>query len=113
MMPRGAQVVLLPPMTLYREDLEKIVLVFKQHCRNVTVGDEVKVYESVDEMVEHASHRPRCFTVTGVVPDAELVIRGNYLLPLGIHRSALWTTQKDTPSDAVFLATREFLISRR
>jgi hypothetical protein len=100
-------------MKLYREDLEKIVGVFKQHCQNVTVGDEENVYDSMDEMAEHASHRPRCFTVTGAIPHAELVIRGNYLQRLGVHRSTLWTMQKDAQSDAVFLATREFLISRR
>jgi len=100
-------------MDLYREDLEKIVSVFKQHCQNVTVGDEENVYHSMDEMAEHASHRPRCFTVTGGIPHAELVIRGNYLLPLKVHRSTLWTMQKDRRSDAVFLAIREFLFSRR
>jgi hypothetical protein len=47
---KGPQVALLPPMNLYREDLEKIVSVFRQHCRNVTIGDQENVYGSMDEM---------------------------------------------------------------
>lgn len=109
---KGPQVALLPPMNLYREDLEKIVSVFRQHCRNVTIGDQENVYGSMDEMAERAP-RPRCFAVTGSIPHGELVIRGDYLLPLGVRRSTLWTMQIDVRSDAVFLAIREFLFSRR
>lgn len=109
---KGPQVAVLPPMNLYREDLEKIVSVFRQHCRNVTIGDLENVYGSMDEMAQRAP-RPRCFAVTGSIPHAELVIRGDYLLPLGVRQSTLWTMQIDVRSDAVFLAIREFLFSRR
>jgi hypothetical protein len=52
---KGPQVALLPPMNLYREDLEKIVSVFRQHCRNVTIGDQENVYGSMDEMAERVA----------------------------------------------------------
>ena len=86
MIPRpGPRVEQLPPLRLYREDLDKLVSLFKEHCQQVTFGDEEHVYESLDEMTERASNTLRSFNVEGLVPHAGVLIRGSHSVPLTVQ----------------------------
>lgn len=105
----GPKVSTLPPLRLYREDCEKLLAIFKEHCQQVTFGDEEHVYESLDEMEQRTHSRLRCFAMTGIGPNAELVLRGSYSVPLGGQRSTLWTAQRNEKSDLLFLAAKEVL----
>lgn len=114
MIPRpGPKVEALPPLELYREDLDKLVAIFKEHCPTVTFGDEENVYETLDEMEGRSPARLKCFLIAGVAPHAELVIRGTQSVPLGVQRSTLWIVEKSDKAELLFLSVKEFLHKRR
>jgi len=53
MIPRtGLRVDQLPPLKLYREDLDKLLSLFKEHCQQVTIGDDEHLNESLVETEE-------------------------------------------------------------
>jgi hypothetical protein len=114
MIPRpGPRVEQLPPLKLYREDLDKLVSLFREHCQQVTFGDEEHVYESLDEMTERTPVCLRSFNVEGLVPHAGVLIRGSHSVPLTVQRSTIWTVERNQKSDILFLSVKDYLAKRR
>lgn len=114
MIPRpGPRVEQLPPLKLYREDLDKLISLFRVHCQQVTFGDEEHVYESLDEMTERAPTCLRSFNVEGLVPHAGVLIRGSHSVALTVQRSTVWTVEQNQKSDLLFLSVKDYLARRR
>jgi hypothetical protein len=114
MIPRtGPRVEQLPPLKLYREDLDKLLSLFKQQCQNVTFGDEEHLYDSLDEMESRNPGSLRCIVVQGVMPHAEIVIRGSHSVRLAVQRSTLWVVERNPNSDLLFLSVKDFLHTRK
>ena len=91
MIPRpGPRVEQLPPLKLYREDLDKLLSLFREHCQNVTFGDEGHNYETLDEMEGQSPASLSCFLIQGILPHAEIVIRGSHATRLNVQRSTLF-----------------------
>lgn len=113
MIPRpGPRVEQLPPLKLYREDLDKLVSLFREHCQQVTFGDEQHVYESLEEMTERAPTCLRSFNVEGLVPHVGVLIRGSHSVPLTVQRSTVWTVEQNQKSDLLFLSVKDYLTKR-
>jgi hypothetical protein len=114
MIPRmGPRVEQLPPLRLYREDLDKLLSLFREQCQQVTFGDAEHVYESLDEMEGRTPASLNSFLVQGFMPHAEIVIRGSHTTPLNVQRSTLFVVERNPKSDLLFLAVKDFLHSRR
>jgi len=114
MIPRpGPRVEQLPPLKLYREDLDKLVSLFREHCQNVTFGDEGHNFETLDEMESQSPASLSCFIVQGIIPHAEIVIRGSHATRLNVQRSTLFVVERNPKADLLFLSVKEFLLTRK
>jgi hypothetical protein len=114
MIPRmGPRVEQLPPLKLYREDLDKLLSLFMEQCQQVTFGDAEHVYESLDEMEGRTPASLNCFLVQGFMPHAEIVIRGSHATRLNVQRSTLFVVERNPKSDLLFLAVKDFLLTRK
>jgi hypothetical protein len=114
MIPRtGPRVEQLPPLKLYREDLDKLLSIFRGQCQQVTFGDDEHVYESLDEMEERTPASLKCFMVQGFIPHAEIVIRGSHATRLNVLRSTLFAVERNPKSDLLFLTAKDFLNTRQ
>lgn len=114
MIPRtGPRVEQLPPLKLYREDIEKLFSLWKANCQQVLVGDDEHLYESLAEMEEHAPPRLQCLILQGFVPHAELVIRGSGAAPPATPRSMLLIGGRDQKSELLFFPARDILHNRK
>jgi hypothetical protein len=114
MLPRtGPRVEQLPPLKLYREDLDKLLSLFKEHCQQVTFGDDEHLYDSLDEMEGRTPTSLKCFLIQGVVPHAEIVIRGSHKTRLSVQRSTLFVVERNSKSDLLFLSVKDFLLTRK
>ncbi|HXC42622.1 MAG TPA: hypothetical protein VNY51_03755 [Candidatus Dormibacteraeota bacterium] len=114
MIPRpGPRVEQLPPLKLYREDLDKLLSLFLEHCQNVTFGDEGHNYETLDEMEGQSPASLSCFIVQGLLPHAEIVIRGSHATRLNVQRSTLFVVERNPKSDLLFLSVKDFLLNRK
>jgi hypothetical protein len=113
MIPKKApKVQTFPPLKLYREDLDRIVSAFVKKCKAVTIADEEFSYESLDEMAQKASPRLNCFHLTGILPHAELVIRGSRSVQLGVQKTTLWIIEQTDESNLLFLSVKDLLLTR-
>ncbi len=114
MIPRnGPKSEQLPSLKLYREDVDKLIAVFVKNCQFVRIGDEEHVYDSLDDMATHAPPRLSSLLISGVGPQAELVLRGSYKAPLGVQRSTLWIAERNEKSELVFLSAKELLYKHK
>jgi hypothetical protein len=114
MIPRpGPRVEQLPPLKLYREDLDKLLSLFREHCQNVTFGDEGHNYDTLDEMEAQSPASLSCFLIQGFLPHAEIVIRGSHATRLNVQRSTLFVVERNPKSDLLFLSVKEFLLTRK
>lgn len=101
---------LLPPLKLYREDLEKVVEIFRKLCKNVVIDDEEYRYASVDEISEKKV-RLRIFHVSGFVPHGEVWIKSAD--DPSVQKSAIWVVETNDQGNLLFLTLKEFLLARR
>jgi hypothetical protein len=114
MIPRpGPRVEQLPALKLYREDLDKLLGLFREHCQNVTLGDEGHNYETLDEMENKSPASLSCFMIQGLLPHAEIVIRGSHAVRLNVQRSTLFVVERNPKADLLFLSVKEFLLTRK
>lgn len=115
MIPRpGPRVEQLPPLKLYREDLDNLLSLFKENCQNVTFGDEGHNYETLDEMESKNPASLSCFLVQGFLPHAEIVIRGSHKARLNVQRSTLFVVERNNPkADLLFFSVKDFLLTRK
>jgi len=114
MIPRpGPRVEQLPPLKLYREDLDKLLSLFREHCQNVTFGDEGHNFDTLDEMESKGPASLSCFLVQGLLPHAEIVVRGSHTTRLNVQRSTLFVVEQNPKADLLFLSVKDFLLTRK
>jgi hypothetical protein len=101
---------LLPPLKLYREDLEKVVDIFRKQCKSVLIDDEEYRYASVSE-IKDKKGKLRVFHVSGMVPHGELWIKSGD--DPSVQKSAIWVVETNDHGNLLFLTLKEFLLARR
>src|ERR1700731_5004258 len=113
MIPRnGPKSEVLPSLKLYKEDIEKLVALFTKNCQHVRIGDEEHVYDSLEDMAAHVPPRLSSLIISGMIPHAELIVRGSHNVPLGVQRSTLWIADRNEKSEMLFLSAKEILGKR-
>lgn len=102
---------LLPPLKLYREDLDKIVGIFQKHCKTVMIDDEEYRYSSVDDMKNSAKRELKLFHVSGFLPHGEVWIKGAN--DPSVQKSMIWVIETTDQGNLLFLTVKDFLLSRK
>lgn len=114
MIPRqGPRSETLPPLKIYKEDVEKLVSLFRNHCQNVTFGNLENIYSSLEEMEQNNSDRLKCLFISGQVPHAELFIRGVYTVPQAPFKNIIFTSERTDSSNLLYLSVKDYLQTRK
>lgn len=101
----------LPPLRLFREDLTELVAIFQKYCQVVIISDEKFTYESLEEMANSGQKNAGVFQLQGMGPHVDVWIRSK-LVP-NFNRSALFSPDNSDAARLLFLAIKDFLLSRR
>lgn len=101
---------LLPPLKLYREDLEKIVEIFNKHCQSIVIDDGEYSYTSVDEIKQKKTNL-ELFHVAGFISHGELWIKGAE--DPSVQRSMIWVVESSDKGNLLFLSLKDFLLTKR
>jgi hypothetical protein len=103
-------VYVLPPVKLYREDLYKLVGVFKEHCKVVTIADEEFQYTSFEELKD-TNRKMRFIHLVGSVPRVEVIIK--MANDPSVQKSMVWQAQVSNDANHLFLLAKDLLLARK
>lgn len=96
-----------PSVTLYREDIERILLLFREHCKEVKILDRNRVYESLQELENEKGKSPKVLYIKGEKPFAEFSIDPANGSKVWLHGTS------ESNSENLYFKVRRILDSRQ
>lgn len=105
------QLLNLPPLRLFREDLSELVGIFKKYCQAFNISDEKFMYDSFEDVANSGRKNPSVFHIQAMIPHVEVWIRTKPVP--NFNRSALFSPDNSDAAQHLFLAVKDFLLARR
>ena len=94
-----------PSITIYKDDLQKILEILNEVCERVKISDEEYEYESLEELEHTKGLKPKQISITGISPYVSLDLKQN----------SIWLYRSDSDQKSVYIYKQieEILLSKK
>jgi hypothetical protein len=102
------------PLKLHREDVDEVLSMLTQAGCKITLSDDAKVYDSLDEMRSYAGTKVKALHIKGSQPSASLSFGGHRLNWLyWADENNAYVENSRPENEWLFLKIRDFLRARQ
>ena len=107
---RKSQLMIVPSVKLWLEDVESVMMILQEHSNEVEVSDRDNNYDSLQDLIEKKGTRPRSLEITSHTPDILLRFDRREMIPLA---TSLYASAGSSEGEGSYLKIRALLLDRK